>query len=111
MLMLAPPGPLRCLLDTVSSRRQVSLGLGGCPAPTRVDPLDVVTRIAAARFSERRFVLVLSDRTVTRFSDPVDARRRITSTLSWNVRVTLVRLTGYPARGLPTARNGRESRP
>lgn len=78
----------------------VNLGLGGCPAPTSVDPLDVVTRVAAARFSERRFVLVLSGRTVTRVSDPADARRRLTSTLSWRIRLTLARLTGYPARGL-----------
>jgi hypothetical protein len=78
----------------------VSLGLGGCPAPTSVDPLDVVTRVAAGRFSQRRFVLVLAGRTVTRVSDPVDARRRLTSTLSWSVRVTLARLAGYPVRGL-----------
>jgi len=78
----------------------VSLGLGGCPAPTTVDPLDVVTRVAAARFSERRFLLILSGRTVTPVSDPVDTRRRLTSTLSWRIRLTLVRLTGYPARGL-----------
>lgn len=89
---------------------QVSLGLGGCPAPTSVDPLDVVTRVDAARFSQRRFALVLTGRTVTRVSDSADARRRLTSTLNWHVRITLVRRAGYPARGLRRASRSQLSR-
>lgn len=79
----------------------VSLGVSGCEAPTAVDPLTARHEIPASQFSARRFVIVLSDRRVTKVTDTADSRRRLTSTLTWNVRLTLVRLAGYPARPIP----------
>lgn len=74
------------------------LGFSGCEAPVRAGPIDAVTDIPVERFFERRFGIVLTGRLVSDIVDRADPRRKLTSTLSWNIRVNLVRLLGVPAR-------------